>query len=119
MTSAKATGAMLGGHMIAAYGYDQTGVKIANSWGTGWGRAGWATLSWDFVNKYVFEASTPGTFTTASPAPSPAPAQAAPTVTDVNPRTALTTGGTAATIKGANFVASSGKAVKDAGLQVA
>src|SRR3954454_2809830 len=94
MTSAKATGAMLGGHMIAADGYDQTGVKIANSWGTGWGKAGWATLSWDFVDKYAFEASTPGTFTASSPAPAPTPVQAAPAVTDVTPRTAVTTGGT-------------------------
>ena len=61
MTASRATGTNEGGHEVAAYGYDATGIKIANSWGKGWGNAGWATLSWDFVDRYVFEASTPGT----------------------------------------------------------
>jgi len=39
-----------GGHAIAAFAYDQNGVWIMNSWGTGWGNGGWAELSWDFVN---------------------------------------------------------------------
>src|SRR3954449_6444863 len=86
MTPAKATGTMLGGHMVAAYGYDSTGVKIANSWGTGWGRNGWGTLSWDFVDTYAFEASAPGVFTTTSPA-------AVPALTGIDPKKALTTGG--------------------------
>ena len=71
MTASKATGTNYGGHEVAAYGYDATGVKIANSWGKGWGNAGWATLSWDFVDRYVFEASTPGGFTTSSRPPRP------------------------------------------------
>src|SRR3954447_22912414 len=96
MTPAKATGSMLGGHMVAAYGYDSTGVKIANSWGTGWGRSGWGTLSWDFVDTYAFEASTPGAFTATSPA-------AAPSVSGIDPRKALTTGGGTLTVRGANL----------------
>src|SRR3954447_7076295 len=96
MTPAKATGTMLGGHMVAAYGYDFTGVKIANSWGTGWGRNGWGTLSWDFVDTYAFEASTPGAFTTTSPA-------AVPSVTGIDPKKALTTGGGTLTVRGANL----------------
>ncbi len=72
MTASRATGTNEGGHEVAAYGYDATGIKIANSWGKGWGNAGWATLSWDFVDRYVFEASTPGTFTTSSPPAAPA-----------------------------------------------
>src|SRR5439155_25116781 len=71
MTPAKATGSMLGGHMVAAYGYDSTGVKSANSWGAGWGRNGWGTLSWDFVDTYAFEASTPAAFTATSPPVAP------------------------------------------------
>jgi hypothetical protein len=96
MTPAKATGSMLGGHMVAAYGYDSTGVKIANSWGTGWGRSGWGTLSWDFVDTYAFEASTPGAFTATSPA-------VAPSVSGIDPRKALTTGGGTLTVRGANL----------------
>jgi hypothetical protein len=99
MSAAKATGPLLGAHMVAAYGYDQTGVKIANSWGTGWGNGGWATLGWDFVGRYAFEASTPGAFLSGGQAP-PTPA---PVVTDVGPRGAATTGGTAAVIRGTNL----------------
>jgi hypothetical protein len=92
MTLAKATGANAGGHEVAAYGYDATGVKIANSWGTGWGNAGWATLSWDFVGAYVFEASTPGTFAASTV---PAPAQTARTLAvAAGTKVAAATGGT-------------------------
>ena len=99
MTASKATGGNLGGHMVAAYGYDQTGVKIANSWGTGWGSSGWATLGWDFVGRYAFEATTPGTFVSGGQAP-PAPV---PAVTDVGPRGAAMTGGTGVVIRGTNL----------------
>lgn len=124
MTTAKVSGQLLGGHMLAAYGYDQTGLKIANSWGTYWGKSGWGTLSWDFVNKYAYEATTPSSFVSADPKPNPTPTPTptpapAPTVTGVDPRTALTTGGTVATVKGTNFATSTTKAVKDAALQVA
>jgi hypothetical protein len=45
-----------GGHAIAAFKYDQYGVWIENSWGTSYGKNGWAELSWDFVNRYAMEA---------------------------------------------------------------
>jgi C1A family cysteine protease len=48
---------LLGYHALVAVGYDSTGIRIENSWGTGWGAAGFATLAWDFVNRYIFEAS--------------------------------------------------------------
>jgi hypothetical protein len=44
------------GHATFAYGYDQTGLKIENQWGSTWGNYGNAILSWDFVNRYAFEA---------------------------------------------------------------
>jgi hypothetical protein len=40
----------LGGHAIAAFGYDQQGLWILNSWTTKWGNKGWGELSWDFVS---------------------------------------------------------------------
>jgi hypothetical protein len=39
-----------GGHAITAFKYDDKGVWILNSWGSQWGKAGWAELSWDFVD---------------------------------------------------------------------
>lgn len=56
-TAAMATGGILGYHAILGLGYNSTGLIIENSWGTGWGRAGYATLAWDYVNKYVDSAS--------------------------------------------------------------
>ncbi|HUJ61203.1 MAG TPA: C1 family peptidase [Kofleriaceae bacterium] len=42
--------ALLGGHAITAFAYDENGVWVMNSWGTDWGLGGWAELGWDFVN---------------------------------------------------------------------
>ncbi len=47
-----------GNHAVFAPKYDQTGVWIENSWGTGWGRSGWGELSWAFVQQYALEAWT-------------------------------------------------------------
>ncbi len=47
------SGTSLGGHMIAAYGYDAQGVFIRNSWGGRWGNGGDAHLSWSFVTRAV------------------------------------------------------------------
>ena len=92
MTASKATGTNYGGHEVAAYGYNDSGVKIANSWGKGWGTAGWATLSWDFVDRYVFEASTPNGFTTSTPT---APAATPPVISvGAGTRVPAATGGT-------------------------
>jgi hypothetical protein len=49
-----------GGHAVTVLGYDSTGVRIENSWGTTWGDSGFATLSWSFVNQYVFDAVAVG-----------------------------------------------------------
>lgn len=47
-----------GGHAVFASRYDEHGLWIENEWGLGWGRNGYAELSWDFVNKYVDGALT-------------------------------------------------------------
>lgn len=39
-----------GSHAITALGYTADGVWFENTWGTDWGKNGWAMLSWDFVN---------------------------------------------------------------------
>lgn len=39
----------LGGHAIAAFGYDEKGVWILNSWAKTWGREGWGQLSWSYL----------------------------------------------------------------------
>ena len=41
---------LYGGHAIAAFKYDDNGVWILNSWTSQWGNAGWAELSWDFID---------------------------------------------------------------------
>ena len=38
-----------GGHAITGFKYDDSGVWILNSWGSGWGLDGWAVLTWDFI----------------------------------------------------------------------
>jgi hypothetical protein len=42
-----------GPHAVFASHYDAHGLWIENEWGLGWGRNGYAELSWDFVNRYV------------------------------------------------------------------
>ena len=59
-----------GGHAVTAFGYDATGVRVQNQWGTWWGDGGWATLSWDFVNRYAFQTMEVGQLVTADPRPS-------------------------------------------------
>ncbi len=50
------SGAVLGYHAVFAYGYDHRGLWIENQWGTNWGNAGYAELSWDFVVGYAINA---------------------------------------------------------------
>jgi C1A family cysteine protease len=38
-----------GGHSVLVIGYNETGLKIENSWGPYWGAAGFATFPWPFV----------------------------------------------------------------------
>jgi hypothetical protein len=53
-----ATSSLYGYHAIVGVGYDQNGVWIENQWGTGWGKAGYAELSWAFVNGYIMEVNS-------------------------------------------------------------
>jgi hypothetical protein len=54
------SGQTLGLHGVAALGYDASGLRIENSWGSRWGDHGYATLSWSFVNARVSEAIAVG-----------------------------------------------------------
>ena len=83
---ADATGQALGGHEALVVGYDSYGVRIQNSWGTRWGDAGYARLSWDFVAAHSFDASVMEGFVDRqvqvdSVSPRSGPASAATTVT--------------------------------------
>jgi hypothetical protein len=55
-------------HAVTALGYNASGLIIENSWGTGWGAGGFATLAWSFVNAYVQEASAVGDLVHVQPA---------------------------------------------------
>ncbi|MHB0858478.1 MAG: C1 family peptidase [Anaerolineae bacterium] len=46
-----------GGHAMLVVGYDDHwgGFKVVNSWGSGWGRNGFAYLSYDFVQNTAWE----------------------------------------------------------------
>ena len=48
----------LGGHAVAAVGFDRNNrtVIIRNSWGDGWGAKGHANLPFDYFSKYVLDA---------------------------------------------------------------
>jgi hypothetical protein len=106
------SGADLGGHMVAAVGYNATGLIIRNSWGTTWGTNGDATLSWAFVDQYAEDAysvasvSTPGGGV-ASGGPVAQPASpivaAVPTVTSVSPTAVSSAGGAVVTVVGSHF----------------
>jgi papain like protease/IPT/TIG domain-containing protein len=88
---ADATGPLYGYHAVTVLGYTAVGVQIENSWGTGWGRAGWATLRWDFVNQLATEAWTTTGFVTADvPTAPPVVSRVAPTVADARGGTSLT-----------------------------
>jgi len=71
------TSPVLGYHEVLIVGYDATGVRIQNSWGTGWGDHGFATLGWDFVEQESLEAAVVDGFADS--------ADAAPAVGSVAP----------------------------------
>jgi len=50
------SGRSRGNHEVFVLGYDQNGVLIQNSWGTGWGNNGFGWLGWNVVETDVFEA---------------------------------------------------------------
>ena len=41
---------IVGGHEVTVVGYNSKGVKIENSWGSGWGASGFFTVPWSFFN---------------------------------------------------------------------
>ncbi len=84
-----------GYHAITAFGYNTTGLVIENSWGTGWGRHGFATLAWDFVNRYLMEASDVTGFVTSGGPP--------PVIGSVSTRLARVAGGGTLKITGSNL----------------
>jgi hypothetical protein len=90
------TGSSLGGHMVAAFGYDAQGVWLRNSWGTGWGNGGDAKVSWAFITKVVSGAYTVSGIQTPA-----APVAMAPTVASLS--IAKATAGTSVTITGAGL----------------
>ncbi|SDY15355.1 IPT/TIG domain-containing protein [Micromonospora pattaloongensis] len=96
------SGTNLGGHMVAAFGYDAQGVFIRNSWGTGWGNGGDAKVSWSFVNSVVNGAYTVSGIQTPS-APIPMP----PTVASLSVNKGSSDGGTQVTITGAGLASAS------------
>lgn len=70
-----------GGHEYEAVGYDATRglVKIANSWGTSWGLAGYAYLQAEDLGWLLDQQGDVTVFTPASqPAPTPTPAPGDP-----------------------------------------
>jgi len=73
-----------GGHEILAVGYNTTGVQIMNSWGTGWGKHGYATLDWKYLAKEGEDAYTMAGFNQTS-------AAGRPTITSMTPSVLPTT----------------------------
>ena len=47
----KSNGRSLGGHAVICTGYNNVGVFIQNSWGVGWGKYGFACVSWDVFSR--------------------------------------------------------------------
>jgi|GEM_PF-3383745 len=91
------SGAFQGYHAITALGYDSTGVRIENSWGTSWGKNGFATLGWSFIDNSAIGAYS------VRPLVATAPAPAVPTVTSVAPAAGGLTGGTLVALTGTGF----------------
>ncbi|MEU9123496.1 C1 family peptidase [Streptomyces sp. NPDC048506] len=51
---------MAGGHAMAIVGYNSKGVRVENSWGSGWGDHGFINLSWKFLTDQAWEANAVG-----------------------------------------------------------
>ena len=65
------SGGFAGRHAVAVLGYDAYGVRIENSWSSGWGNRGFAWLSWGFVAAHTSEAYSVNGFTAPSAGPAP------------------------------------------------
>lgn len=92
------SGVNLGGHMVTAYAYDTEGLWIRNQWGTSWGTAGDAHLSWAFVNANASAAYTVGGVLTPSTVP-----VSRPSVSTLSQVRGPVAGGTEVTITGGNL----------------
>lgn len=74
----QASGKVLGLHEVLAVGYDASGIRIMNSWGTAWGAHGYATIDWKYVSRASLDAYTMAGFVKTT-------ATQRPTVTAVSP----------------------------------
>lgn len=68
-----APGTGYGNHAVFATKYDSSGLWVQNQWGAGWGRSGWAELSWNFVNQYAWQAVTMRVASSTPPTTAPVP----------------------------------------------
>ncbi len=93
VTSTGRLGRLLGYHEVLAVGYDSRGVRIQNSWGTGWGERGYGIIDWGYLAAGSYEADTVAGFETTT-------AAARPTVTTVSSVTGSWRGGETVTVKG-------------------
>ncbi len=100
ISSAGSLGRMLGLHEVLAVGYDSRGLRIENSWGTGWGNAGYGILDWNYIARYSYEAETAAGFATTT-------GRQHPTVNAVGPAAGSVRGGQTVTITGTNLTAGS------------
>ncbi|GGK17271.1 hypothetical protein GCM10010124_07280 [Pilimelia terevasa] len=92
------SGSLLGGHMMAAFGYDAQGIFVRNSWGTGWGNSGETKLSWSWVLGKIDAAySVRGITTPANPA------AIAPTIASMSVAKGSNLGGTQVTVTGSGL----------------
>ncbi|MEV7595804.1 C1 family peptidase [Kitasatospora sp. NPDC089797] len=62
-TPEELAGQPIAGHGGAIVGYNDQGVKIANSWGSNWGDHGYYTVPWKFVTDQMREANAIGGMT--------------------------------------------------------
>jgi C1A family cysteine protease len=71
-----ASGAYQGGHAILIVGYDDAAqcFKVKNSWGTGWGEAGFFRIAYSAVGNPVYFGEFTIAYNGAAPQPPPAPA---------------------------------------------
>ena len=47
---------VIGWHAMFVLGYDANGIRVQNSWGTGWGDNGYKTLSWNYLKSDIWGA---------------------------------------------------------------
>jgi hypothetical protein len=87
-----ATSSVLGYHEVLVVGYDATGIRIQNSWGSGWADHGFANLAWDFVEQLATDASVMTGFADVT--------SVSPAVVAITPSHGPVGGGSAVTIRG-------------------